>query len=279
MSDETTESAGGPRRVAVVTGGGSGIGAALCRRLSADGYAVAVADRNLSAAEAVAGGLPGAAPFGVDVTAEDEVAALVGGVEHTLGPIALYCSNAGIITSEGLGDDEGWAAGWAVHVMAHVYAARVVLPAMAERGRGAMVLTASAAGLLTMMGSAPYAVTKHGTVALAEWLAIQWGDRGVHVACLCPQGVRTPMLGDPDGGSDAASEVAASGNVLEPDDVAAVVSGALERREFLILPHPEVRRYEAARAADRDRWLAGMRRLRHGVYGDGGTPPAPATPR
>lgn len=269
MPDATTD-----RPVAVVTGGGSGIGAALCRRFAADGYAVAVADRNLAAAEGVAAALAGAAPFGVDVGAEDEVAALVGGVEHTLGPIELYCSNAGVITSAGLGDDGGWAAGWAVHVMAHVYAARVVLPAMAERGRGAMVLTASAAGLLTMMGSAPYTVTKHGTVALAEWLAIHWGDRGVHIACLCPQGVRTPMLGDP----DAASEVAASGEVLDPDEVARVVAGALDRREFLILPHPEVRRYEAARAADRDRWLAGMRRLRQGVYGDGGDP-APAGPR
>jgi NAD(P)-dependent dehydrogenase (short-subunit alcohol dehydrogenase family) len=249
--------------VIIVTGGGSGIGQALCRRFAADGSKVAVVDRDLAAAERVAASLDGAMAVGVDVGVETEVVAMVGEVTARLGPIDLFCSNAGIPTGPDLGDDQAWTAGFAVHVMAHVYAARAVLPGMAERGSGAMVLTASAAGLLTMMSSAPYAVTKHGTVALAEWLSINWADRGVHIACLCPQGVRTPMLIND---ASASSEVAASGDVLDPAEVADRVVVALERREFLILPHPEVRRYEAARAADRDRWLAGMRRLNRGIH-------------
>jgi NAD(P)-dependent dehydrogenase (short-subunit alcohol dehydrogenase family) len=248
--------------VTVVTGGGSGIGEALSRRFGANGSPVAVVDRDLSAATRVADSIEGAVPFAVDVGVEAEVDAMVAEVGQRLGPISLYCSNAGIITGPDLGDDQAWAAGWAVHVMAHVYAARVVLPDMAERGGGAMVLTASAAGLLTMMGSAAYSVTKHGTVALAEWLSINWGDRGVHIACLCPQGVRTPMLASD---TTAAAEVEASGVVLEPSEVADRVAEAIEQRQFLILPHPEVRRYEAARAADRDRWLTGMRRLNGGL--------------
>jgi NAD(P)-dependent dehydrogenase (short-subunit alcohol dehydrogenase family) len=242
-----------------VTGGGSGIGEALARRFAAAGSTVVVADRDLPSAQRVAASLPGALAVAVDVGVEAEVAALVATAEEQ-GPLELYCSNAGIPTGPGLGDDDAWAAGWAVHVMAHVYAARAALPAMAERGRGAMVLTASAAGLLTMMGSAAYTVTKHGTVALAEWLSIEWADRGVHIACLCPQGVRTPLL-YADG--VAASEVEASGAVLEPTDVAEGVAEALEQRRFLILPHPEVSRYETARAADHDKWLATMRRLNH----------------
>jgi NAD(P)-dependent dehydrogenase (short-subunit alcohol dehydrogenase family) len=249
-----------------VTGGGSGIGEALCRRFGAGGSPVAVVDRDLAAAQRVASSLDGALAFAVDVGVEAEVDAMVAEVTERLGPIGLYCSNAGIITGPDLGDDRAWAAGWAVHVMAHVYAARVVLPAMAERGGGAMVLTASAAGLLTMMGSAAYSVTKHGTVALAEWLSINWADRGVHIACLCPQGVNTPMLASD---ATAAAEVEASGHVLEPSEVADRVADALERGEFLITPHPEVRRYEAARAADRDRWLGGMRRLNRGLRPSG----------
>jgi NAD(P)-dependent dehydrogenase (short-subunit alcohol dehydrogenase family) len=197
--------------------------------------------------------------MGVDVGVEAEVAALVAAAEE-LGPLECYCSNAGIPTGPGLGDDAAWSAGWAVHVMAHVYAARAALPGMAQRGGGAMVLTASAAGLLTMMGSAAYTVTKHGTVALAEWLSIKWADQGIHIACLCPQGVRTPLL-YADG--VAAKEVEAAGDVLEPAEVADRVAEALERRQFLVLPHPEVLRYEMARSADRDKWLAGMRRLNH----------------
>lgn len=243
--------------VAVVTGGGSGIGEALCRRLAAEGAAVAVVDRDPAAAERVAHSLPGAASFSADVGVESQVAATVEGVESALGPIDLYCSNAGIGGAGGLGSNDEWQRMWEVHVLAHIYAARAVLPAMAERGKGRIVLTASAAGLLSMTQSAPYTVTKHATVALAEWLSINWGGRGIQISCLCPQGVRTPMLDDP----SAAAEVSASGAIIEPSEVAQRVVEALGDGRFLILPHPEVSGYEQARVADRDRWLAGMRRL------------------
>jgi NAD(P)-dependent dehydrogenase (short-subunit alcohol dehydrogenase family) len=250
--------------VAVVTGGGSGIGAALCRRLGALGARVAVVDRDGAKAEEVAAAVPQALALAVDVTDEGAVQAAVDRVERQAGPIDMYCSNAGIGGAPGLGEDAEWQAMWSVHVLAHVYGARAVLPRMAERGGGRVVLTASAAGLLSMTQSAPYTVTKHATVALAEWLAINWGHRGIEVFCLCPQGVRTPMLGD----ASAEREVSASGNVLAPEQVAEAVVDGVSAGRFLILPHPEVARYEQARAADRDRWLAGMRRLA-GRFGGG----------
>jgi NAD(P)-dependent dehydrogenase (short-subunit alcohol dehydrogenase family) len=242
---------------AVVTGGGSGIGEALCRRLAAEGARVAVVDRDGDAAGRVAAGMDGSMAVAADVGVEADVAGMVDRVEAALGPIDTYCSNAGIGGAPGLGTDGEWQAMWSVHVLAHLYAARAVLPRMAGRGGGHMVLTASAAGLLSMTQSAAYTVTKHATVALAEWLSINWGDRGVQMHCLCPQGVRTPMLGDP----SAESEVSASGAVVAPETVADAVVAALTAGRFLILPHPEVASYEQARAADRDRWLAGMRRL------------------
>lgn len=243
--------------VAVVTGGGSGIGEALSRRLAKHGTKVAVVDLHGSKAKAVAGSLPGAIAIGADVGVEDEVQAMAKEVTAELGPIDLYCSNAGVATGGPLGTDAEWELGWKVHVAAHVYAARAVLPDMAERGGGAMVLTASAAGLLALTQSAPYTVTKHATVALAEWLAIQWGDR-VQFACLCPQGVQTPILGDIGPGRD---EVALAGAVLQPEQVADDVFRALDDKRFLVLPHPEVAKYEAGKVADRDRWLAVMRKL------------------
>jgi len=245
--------------VAVVTGGGSGIGRALAQRLHAEGARVAVVDIDAAAARSVAGALDGALAFGLDVTDEPEVRAMVRQIEERLGPIDVYCSNAGVATGGGLGDDEAWARSWATHAMAHVYAARTVLPAMAAAGRGHFVITASAAGLLMMMQSAPYTVTKHASVALAEWLAVEYGDAGVTLHCLAPQGVRTPMVtSDPRG----EAEVAASGRILEPADVADAVVDAVRSGEFLVTPHPEVRRYEASKVADRTAWLAGMRRLR-----------------
>ncbi len=253
--------------VAVVTGGGSGIGEALGRRFAADGARVVVVDRNREAAAAVARTLPRALALEADVGDEGQVRDVVARVATELGPIDVYCSNAGVGGGDGLGSDEDWARAWSVHVAAHVYTARAVLPAMAERGRGAMVLTASAAGLLAMVQSAPYTVTKHATVALAEWLAINWADRGVQFACLCPQGVRTAMLASSDSGE---AEVAASGDILEPAQVADDVLAALEARRFLVLPHPEVAKYEAGKVADRDRWLAGMRRLAGRFVSGGG---------
>lgn len=244
---------------AVVTGGGSGIGAALAARLAAEGARVAVVDLDGAKAEAVAAGLDGAVGLALDVTDGEAVTGMVERVAAELGPIGVYCSNAGIGTGGGLGEDDDWARSWAVHGMAHVHAARAVLPAMVERRSGAFVVTASAAGLLAMMQSAPYTVTKHASVAIAEWLAITYAGDGVSVHCLCPQGVRTPMVTSDARGE---AEVAASGAILEPADVADAVVAAMAAGTFLILPHPEVHEYEAGKVADRDRWLAVMRKLR-----------------
>jgi NAD(P)-dependent dehydrogenase (short-subunit alcohol dehydrogenase family) len=177
----------------------------------------------------------------------------------------LFCSNAGIGTGGGVEtDNAAWQRTWDVNVMAHVYAARAVLPAMLERGEGYLLATASAAGLLTNLGAAPYSVTKHAALALAEWLAITHGDAGITVSCLCPQGVRTPMLL---GGLDqtAGAVVAAGGDLIEPEQVADAVIAGLAEERFLILPHPEVARYFQRKANDYDRWLAGMRKLQASV--------------
>ncbi len=245
--------------VAVVTGGGSGIGAALAARLSREGARVAVVDLDAGNAEAVARTLPEALALGVDVTDPVAVTEMVDRVGAELGPIGVYCSNAGIGSGAGLGDEVDWARSWAVHGMAHVHAARAVLPPMVERGAGAFVITASAAGLLAMMQSAPYTVTKHASVAIAEWLSITYGGSGVSVHCLCPQGVRTPMVA---ANALGEAEVAASGDILEPSKVADDVVAAIASGVFLILPHPEVHDYEVGKVADRDRWLAVMRKLR-----------------
>jgi NAD(P)-dependent dehydrogenase (short-subunit alcohol dehydrogenase family) len=246
-------------KVAVVTGGAGGIGAALATRLAAGGARVAVVDLDPAASEATAATFDGGLGLGVDVTDEAAVAAAVRRVEDGLGPIDIYCSNAGIGGGRGLGSDDEWARTWAVHGMAHVYAARAVLPAMAARRSGDFVVTASAAGLLMMMQSAPYTVTKHASVAIAEWLAVEYGDSGVALHCLAPQGVRTAMVSSD---AKAEAEVAASGRILDPADVANDVVAAIHSGAFLVLPHPEVAAYEQAKVSDRTRWLATMRRLR-----------------
>jgi NAD(P)-dependent dehydrogenase (short-subunit alcohol dehydrogenase family) len=247
--------------VTVVTGGARGIGRALAERFAAEGArAVVVADLDHEGAERVAAGLGCPSPLGagLDVTDPAAVARLVDRVEDELGPVDLWCSNAGVAIGHDLGDDGDWERSFAVHVLAHVHVGRALAPRMAARGRGHLLLTASAAGLLASMDSAPYSVTKHGTVALAEWLAIRWGDAGVGVSCLCPQGVRTAMTE----GLGAGSSVLAAGALLEPEAVAGAVVRGLAEGRFLILPHPEVAEFERRRAADRDRWLAGMRRAR-----------------
>ena len=254
--------------VAVVTGGAGGIGRALASRLASDGARVAVVDLSGAAAEAAAAGLPGSGPhigLGADVGDAAAVAAMVDQVESTLGPIDIYCSNAGIATGPGLSEDEVWQAAWQVHGMAHVHAARAVLPGMTQRDRGVFVVTASAAGLLMMMQSAAYTVTKHASVAVAEWLAVNYGGSGVQFHCLCPQGVLTPMVTG--GDARATSELEASGNLLKPEVVADNVIEAIVANRFLVLPHPEVHEYEQHKVADRDRWLSGMRRLLHRVSG------------
>ena len=252
-----------PGAVVVVTGAGSGIGAGLARRFAAAGAAsVVVSDRDGAAAQRVADEIGGTADT-TDVTDEAAVAALV---ERTLaahGRIDLFCSNAGVFAGGGVEVDTAtWQHVFAVNVLAHVHAARAVLPSMLERGNGYLLNVASAAGLLTTPGDAPYTVTKHGAVAFAEWLAVTYGDRGIDVSVVCPLGVATPLLLDPlEEGRSAASVVAASGEVLTPEAVAQCVVEGIAEGRFLILPHPEVGIYWAQKAADPDRWLAGVRRL------------------
>ncbi len=249
--------------VCVITGGAGGIGAAFARRFAAGGAAsVVVVDRDSDRVGAVAEEV-GAVAETVDVT---DAAAVDDLVQRTLsreGRIDLFCSNAGILTGVGLEDPDGiWQRAFDVNVMAQVHAARAVLPSMLERGRGYLLNTASAAGLLITPGDAPYTVTKHGAVGLAEWLSITYGSRGIGVSVLCPLGVATPMLLDPlQAGDSAAKAVAASGQIISPDEVADVVVDALAREQFLILPHAEVGRFWAQKASDPDRWLSGMRRL------------------
>jgi NAD(P)-dependent dehydrogenase (short-subunit alcohol dehydrogenase family) len=259
----------GPRvelsgRHAVITGGASGIGRALALRFAAEGARVTVADLDGDGAEMVAGEAGG---LGVraDVSREDEVQSLVEQADHANGPIDLLFSNAGVPGPGGgpleATDPAQWQQTWDVNVMAHVWAARAVLPGMLERGDGYLLSTASAAGLLTHVAAAPYTVTKHAAVALAEWLSINYRDRGVRVSVLCPQAVRTPMMMATVDDSSGAS-VLASGDMIEPEDVAEVTVAAIHDERFLILPHPEVAKYMAVKATDPDRWLAGMRRLR-----------------
>ena len=249
--------------VAVVTGGASGIGAALARRFAAGGaQRVVVVDRELAAAEVVAADVGGIAEC-IDVSDEAAVRHLVERTVVRDGRIDLFCSNAGITTGIGVDDsDDLWHRAYEVNLMAHVYAARAVLPSMLGRGRGWLLNTASAAGLLTSPGDAPYAVTKHGAVAFAEWLAVTYGSRGIGVSVLCPMGVATPLLLDPlAAGDPGAQAVAASGEILTAEQVADVVVAGLAAERFLILPHPQVGTFWAQKASDPDRWLAGMRRL------------------
>jgi NAD(P)-dependent dehydrogenase (short-subunit alcohol dehydrogenase family) len=246
-------------KVIVVTGGGNGIGAALCRRFAADGAkAVVVADIDDASAQRVAVEIGG---LGVrtDVTRESDLQRLAADVINRYGAIDLFCSNAGIAVDGGEETpDSEWLRCWDVNVMAHVLAARAVLPGMLARGEGYLLQTVSAAGLLTHIHSATYAVTKHASLAFAEWLAMAYGDRGIRVSALCPQGVRTDML-----------RRAASGgrtflldSALEPDQVADQVVTGLAAERFLILPHPDVAEYFRRKATDYDRWLRGMRKLR-----------------
>ena len=242
-------------KVAVVTGGAHGIGRALCLRFAAEGaQGVVVADKDDAAAEDVAGQISGLAVT-TDVAREADIVRLVEQATKHFGPIDLFCSNAGIMVEGGVetSDDE-WDRIFDINFKAHLYAARAVVPAMLERGGGYLLQVVSAAGLLTQIGSAPYSVTKHAALSLAEWLAVTYGDQGVTVSCVCPQGVRTRLLDESD--SRFLKE-----NALDPEDVADAVIAGLADERFLILPHPEVADYFRRKAADYDRWIRGMRRL------------------
>jgi len=245
-------------KVVVVTGGAGGIGRALCRRFAREGLAgLVVADMDAAGARSVAAETGGIA-VGGNVADEAAVRHLVDHASGVFGRIDLFCSNAGISIGGGEEvDDAGWERIWAINVKAHIYAARAVLPGMLARGAGYLLQTVSAAGLLTAIGSAPYSVTKHAALAFAEWLSITYGDRGIRVSALCPQGVKTDMLMSSGRmGRDLLLEGA-----LEPEQVAEAVVAGLAAEQFLILPHPEVAEYFRRKATDYDRWLRGMRRL------------------
>jgi NAD(P)-dependent dehydrogenase (short-subunit alcohol dehydrogenase family) len=250
-------------RTVVVTGAAGGIGRALALRCAAEGARVAVTDIQAEGLAAVGDEL-GAAGLALpaDVTDSAAVSAFIDRVEAKLGPVDVFFANAGVAIGEDPMDtpDDLWDLAFAVNVRAHVLAARRLLPGWLDRGEGYFVATASAAGLLTQIGSAPYAVTKHAAVAFAEWLSVTYGDRGLRVSCLCPMGVRTPLL---DGAADdlAGAVVLATSELIEPDDVADAVVAGLATEQFLILPHPVVTEYWQAKVTDYDRWLRGMRRL------------------
>jgi NAD(P)-dependent dehydrogenase (short-subunit alcohol dehydrogenase family) len=270
-------------KVAVVTGGASGIGRALARRFARDGArGIAVADLDADGAQAVAAEIgenagKAAVGIGCDVSRPEQVEDLIDETEKAFGrPVDLFCANAGVGQGTGLDTPEDvWEQAFDVNVRAHVYAARLLVPGWLERGEGYFLSTASAAGLLTQIGSAPYSVTKHAAVAFAEWLAVTFGSRGIGVSCLCPMGVNTNML---NAGLDmtdreglGARVVAATGEVLEPEDVADAVVEGLREERFLILPHPEVLEFFRRKGSDYDRWIAGMQRLQAHVSGVEGT--------
>ncbi len=263
-------------RVVVITGGGSGIGEALARACTTAGAAhVVVADLHGDQAARVADDIGGAA-VEIDVRSEDAVRQLVGRAESEFGPVGMFASNAGYVTVGGLEDtNERIQQMWEVHVMAHIYAARAVLPQMIANGGGYLLNTASAAGLLTQIGSMSYSVTKGAAVSLAEWLSVTHHHQGIRVSVLCPQAVHTNILANsPDsdgaitGDDDIEAGVAGGDGVLGADYVARCCIDAMSDERFWVLPHEEVAEYARRKADDIDRWLAGMRRMQAALYGE-----------
>lgn len=257
---------------AVITGAASGIGRACAERFAAEGARLVLADIDEAGVDAVAQEL-GAVGMRADVGRERDIRALIDAAQTRHGPIDLFFSNAGVGGPGGGPEapDDGLQLAWEVNVMAHVWAARALLPEMVARGEGYLMSTASAAGLLTQLSALGYSVTKHAAVALAEWLAITYADAGIKVSCVCPQGVNTPMLRlaadqDPVGAAPLLDQP-----VLEPRDVAEAVVAGIGEERFLILPHEQVAEFMAFKGAQPERWLSGMRRLlaqarsRHGV--------------
>src|SRR5215471_5362683 len=250
-------------KVCVVTGGASGIGAAVASayaKAGARGVVVADLKTSREALAAVAGDIDGL-PITADVGLEEDIKALIAAAEDKYGPVDVFFSNAGLSRKgqEGASDAD-WDISWRVHVMSHVFAARVLVPGMLARGSGYLINTASAAGLLASLNSMPYGVTKNAAIALAEHLAIQYGDRGIRVSVLCPQSVQTGI-------TSPGPSAARIDGVLQHAEVARMVISAMAEERFLILSHPQVQDYMQRKVSDRDRWLAGMRRLRDRIYG------------
>ncbi len=250
-------------KVAVVTGGANGIDRALCRKFAAEGArGIVVADLDTDGARRVAAEIGGLA-VPSDVSRETDILNLVGKANAKFGQIDLFCSNAGVVVDGGVEvSDSNWQLSIGVNLMSHIYAVRAVLPAMLARGEGYLLQTVSAAGLLTSIGSASYAVTKHAALAFAEWLSITYGDAGIKVSALCPQGVRTNMFPKfLEGDGEYLKEGA-----LDPEQVADIVVAGLAKEQFLILPHPQVAEFFQRKANEYDRWIRGMRRLREKVH-------------
>ncbi len=264
--------------IAVVTGGGHGIGRALCRRLHRDGLTVVVADIEADAAENVADEIGGIART-LDVTDEAAIVAMIDEIERDLGPIDLFISNAGVAFGDGASGaisregslvpaDDRWSLSWQINVMAHVYAARELVPRMLARGGGQLINTVSAAGLLSQLGDAAYTATKAAAMAFAESLAIEYGDRGIAVSAVCPQAVATRLIGLEDdaesteGGGFGGNDI---DGIMLPEDVADIIIDGANEGRFLILTHPQVTGYVQRKAADHDRWIEGMRRFRDKV--------------
>ncbi|WP_166830460.1 SDR family oxidoreductase [Thalassoroseus pseudoceratinae] len=244
-------------KVVVVTGGARGIGAALCRQLAAAGAKVMVSDVDETTSAKVAEEIGGAS-CGCDVSREDEVVRLVAATEKAFGPVDIFVSNAGITVKGGEDTIDGdWQRLWDVNVMSRIFAARAVVPGMLERGEGYLIHTASAAGLLTEIGSAAYSVTKHADVALAEWLSVQHGREGIRVSCVCPLGVETDML-DPDDPIHQFLQISS----ISADQAATAIMQGIESEKFLILPHPQVEEFYQMKSEDPDRWIRGMQRLK-----------------
>ena len=252
-------------KIIVVTGAASGIGRAMCIRYAEEGAKhIACVDRDMAGAEETAKMMGGKA-YQVDVAVKDQITGMIDAVEAEAGPIDLFCSNAGISVAGGVEvEDDEWQRIWEINVMSHVWAARHLVPLMAARGGGYLLNTSSAAGLLNQIGSAPYGVTKHAAVGLAEWLALTYGDQGIKVSVLCPQAVRTEMTR---GHED---HVAAINGMMEPGPVAEACVQTIRDETFLVLPHPEVVQYMRNKTDNYDRWIGGMRKLnrRFGTFDD-----------
>ena len=256
--------------VAVVTGAGSGIGRAIATALAAAGAAVVCGDVDAESATETATSIGGAA-VGADASSAEGIAALLDTARRTFGHVDIYVANAGITGQPGLGDDEAaWDRIIDINVRAHIRAAKAVVPEWIERGGGHFVAVASAAGLLTQLGAAPYSVTKHAAVGFAEWLSITYGESGVGVSCVCPMGVDTPLLRGMTESTDPAARVAGAavtgaGAVIGPQQVGQLVVQAITEGTFLVLPHPEVLTMYRQKGGDYDRWIAGMRRYQRSL--------------